>query len=213
VPAPPHAAAADTWQRAALEDRFQREYRCGSLLHGAGGREVEALYMHLRAALAERRLALDAGLRASLLPVESESAAKREPKPLRIVIYCNEYGNAWFPRWGPRSPELGGAGGSEEAAIFISRELAALGHRVEVYADPPEQDWGVTPASGGAVWLPLRAFDPDEQPGPDLFVSWRYLVSMALARGARRKLLWLHGAFRVSRCCCLNLFALNSCAC
>ena len=173
--------------------------------------------MHLRAALAERRLTLDAGLRASLLPVESESesesAAKPKPNPkaLRIVIYCNEYGNTWFPRWGPRSPELGGMGGSEEAAIFLSRELAALGHRVEVYADPPEQDWGITPASGGAVWLPLRAFDPDAQPGPELFVSWRYLVSMALARGARRKLLWLQGAFRVAAA--LNFFALSSCTC
>lgn len=61
--------------------------------------------------------------------------------PLHIVFYCEEYGNAWWPNWGPSSVRKGkGVGGSEEAVIYITRELAAMGHRVEVYAEPPAVD-------------------------------------------------------------------------
>ena len=84
--------------------------------------------------------------------------------PFHFVFYCEEYGNAWWPNWGPSSirrkglndsvSRSVGAGGSEEAIIYITRELAQLGHRVEVYADPlpddhckrihPDQDLPIT---------------------------------------------------------------------
>jgi len=37
-----------------------------------------------------------------------------------VAIYCDEYGQTWWPGWGPSS--LGkGLGGSEEAVVFIAR--------------------------------------------------------------------------------------------
>lgn len=66
-------------------------------------------------------------------PVFSHDKSHSVNKPLRIVFYCEEYGNAWWPQWGPSSvkPSIGGkiqgAGGSEEAVIYISKELAKLG--------------------------------------------------------------------------------------
>ena len=59
-----------------------------------------------------------------------------------VAIYCYEYGNAYWGRWGPSSIEDGGGGlgGSEEAVLYLSEELARRGHRVTVYADPSDKD-------------------------------------------------------------------------
>ena len=53
----------------------------------------------------------------------------RPPGKRVIAIYCNEYGQTWWPNWGPRSLLAGGsgAGGSEEAAILVARAVVALG--------------------------------------------------------------------------------------
>ena len=92
-----------------------------------------------------------------------------------VAFYCHEYGNAWFPNWGPSN--LGqGLGGSEEAVVHLSRELARLGFWVEVYADPTAsdvgRDRGVGEGSGGGVvWYPYQAYDVSRP--PDVFVAWR----------------------------------------
>lgn len=96
-----------------------------------------------------------------------------------VAFYCFEYGNEWFPNWGPSS--LGkGLGGSEEVVIHLSRELARLGFWVEVYADPIGDDVGLDTGvggendgvSGGVVWYPHKAYDVSRP--PDVFVAWRY---------------------------------------
>ena len=46
---------------------------------------------------------------------------------MSVAVYCYEYGQTWWPHWGPRSVEEGGAGGSEEAVILLTQELAKLG--------------------------------------------------------------------------------------
>lgn len=101
--------------------------------------------------------------------------------PTVIALYCFEYGNAWFPNWGPSS--LGrGLGGSEEVVIHLSRELANLGFWVEVYADPTGSDVGrdrggsgtggeERGGGGGVVWYPYKAYDVSNP--PDVFVAWR----------------------------------------
>lgn len=95
-----------------------------------------------------------------------------------VAFYCFEYGNAWFPNWGPSS--LGhGLGGSEEVVIHLSRELAKLGFWVEVYADPVGNDVGrdrgfegaEDGGAGGVVWYPYKAYDVSRP--PDVFVAWR----------------------------------------
>lgn len=93
-----------------------------------------------------------------------------------VAIYCFEYGNAWFPNWGPSS--LGkGLGGSEEIVVHLSRELSRLGFWVEVYADPIGRDVGIdrggdmARGGGRVVWYPYKAYDASFP--PDVFVAWR----------------------------------------
>lgn len=116
-----------------------------------------------------------------------EHRAPKSQRP-RVVFYCDEYSQTWWPNWGPRSPE-NGVGGSEEAVIFLARELAGLGNVVEIYTDPLEEDMGREPHAD-VYWLPYSAYDVSDP--PDVFVSWRYHFSAALGESAPVRLLWLH---------------------
>ncbi|KAF0687141.1 Aste57867_21112 [Aphanomyces stellatus] len=102
-----------------------------------------------------------------------------------VVIYCHEYGQSWWSQWGPHSIHAG-VGGSEEAVIYLSRELAMLGYTVRVYGNPPN----ATVDEFGVEWLPHTAFDVNEP--SDVFVAWRYHISTALAHSASLKFVWLH---------------------
>jgi protein O-GlcNAc transferase len=114
----------------------------------------------------------------------------RLPRPagkISVALYCHEYGQAWFPNWGPSSVGKG-LGGSEEAAVFITRELVKLGYWVEVYADPSSAEIGLDEA--GVVWYPHTAYDSIEG-AADIFISWRYMISMVLGSRSSRRFLWL----------------------
>ncbi|CAK4142710.1 unnamed protein product [Aphanomyces euteiches] len=102
-----------------------------------------------------------------------------------VVIYCHEYGQSWWSQWGPDSI-YSGIGGSEEAVIYLSRELKALGYFVQVYANPPEamiDEFGV-------VWYPHTEFDIEAK--TDIFIAWRYHISTALSTQATKVYVWLH---------------------
>jgi tetratricopeptide (TPR) repeat protein len=89
--------------------------------------------------------------------------------------------------WGPASIEKG-VGGSEEAAIYLSRQLAALGYCVRVYGNPPMEEWGAD--DHGVAWLPFWAYRSDQ--APDVFVSWRNFDAVWLAPAAGRRYIWVH---------------------
>ncbi|RLN32139.1 hypothetical protein BBJ28_00007066 [Nothophytophthora sp. Chile5] len=110
-----------------------------------------------------------------------------------LAIYCNEYGQSWWGQWGPSSVEESGLGGSEEAVVFLSRELQKLGYWVEVYGNPPPQDIStIDQADEDAVrWYPHYAYDVEDT-GVDMFVAWRYHISLALGKAARKAFLWMH---------------------
>ncbi|KAH8055493.1 protein N-acetylglucosaminyltransferase [Aureococcus anophagefferens] len=83
----------------------------------------------------------------------AKRAAARRAGNLAVAIYCDEYGQTWWPDWGPSSLETGGLGGSEEAVVFVARELAKRGHAVEVYNECADRDlggdrFGVVPGYG-----------------------------------------------------------------
>lgn len=162
----------------------------------------------------------DPSLRLSLGVEEARMTARREGRRV-VVVYCDEYGQTWWPRWGPTSMDRGGAGGSEEAVIFITAEMVRLGYHVEVYGEPMEEEWGRHEPTG-VWWLPLETYDQRSFLGnmgggnkgsssisgsgsndggndgervftpPDIFVAWRYHISMFAGDDARtQRYLWL----------------------
>ncbi|OQR91512.1 UDP-N-acetylglucosamine-peptide N-acetylglucosaminyltransferase [Achlya hypogyna] len=104
-----------------------------------------------------------------------------------VAFYCNEYGHTWWPEWGPSSIARG-VGGSEEAVIYLTRELAAKGYDVRVFAQPPADEVGRD--AFGVGWYPHDHFNASEP--IDVFVSWRYHISVALATAATKSFVWLH---------------------
>jgi len=119
------------------------------------------------------------------------AAARRPPRPKKkpsLVLYCG----AAIQPWGPASLKAG-IGGSEEAVILLSREFAAAGWHVEVYAYPPSEQ--ATTDEHGVVWMPYTAFNPEE--ACDVFIGWRQYRHGAafhsgLNRHAKQSWLWLH---------------------
>ncbi|OWZ14777.1 UDP-N-acetylglucosamine-peptide N-acetylglucosaminyltransferase [Phytophthora megakarya] len=109
-----------------------------------------------------------------------------------IAFYCHEYGQEWWEHWGPSSLNTG-LGGSEEAVVFLARELQKLGYWVEVYGDPSAQDIStLDQADKDTVrWYPHYTYNIEDK-GVDIFVAWRYHISIALGKVARKKYLWMH---------------------
>ncbi|GMH56977.1 hypothetical protein TrST_g9701 [Triparma strigata] len=126
--------------------------------------------------------------------------AEARKRPI-VAIYCNEYGQTWWPEWSYSSHERGGLGGSEEAVLFVSRELAKLGYTVIIYNEVMLSEEGVDPENQSVFWTHHKNYDIHDP--PDVFVAWRYHLSLALAGvGApdhpaarpRKTFLWLQDA-------------------
>jgi glycosyltransferase involved in cell wall biosynthesis len=83
----------------------------------------------------------------------------------------------------------GGIGGSEEAVVFLSRELAAQGWQVVVYAFPPPNETGLD--AHGVYWTQYSAWD-ESRPW-DVYVGWRQFRGID-PRGskAKQRWLWMH---------------------
>jgi len=101
---------------------------------------------------------------------------------MKVALFCG--GN--FMPWGPGSLDSG-IGGSEEAAIHVTRELAPLGCDVTVYGDPPPESLGV---HHGVRWRPWTEFD--QEPPGDVFIAWRHGEHVARAGGFRQVYHWTH---------------------
>lgn len=116
---------------------------------------------------------------------------------MRIVIWT---GLAW-ETWGPASL-LTGIGGSETATIHMARELAGLGHEVEVIGQVVPQIWH------GAIFTDFREYVNVDSAGKtqfvmskiegkqidcDVFVSSRVLPALRLLQPkVKLSALWMH---------------------
>ena len=121
---------------------------------------------------------------------------------IRVAFYCFEYGQDWWPHWGPQASQQ--KGGSEEAAIHLSRAMVAVAQKshesllsssstaaqqklfkvdVEMYTDSLEEDLGRD--NQGVVWHHYSEFNPEHNP-PDVFISWRYPLSMVLGKNSKK---------------------------
>jgi len=83
-----------------------------------------------------------------------------------IVFYCGQS----YESWGPDTLDKG-MGGSEEAIVYLTRELSKLGNPVTVYNERPEQydDYGQT--TGIIAYLPWTEINPNDT--FDTFVAER----------------------------------------
>ncbi len=104
----------------------------------------------------------------------------------RIVIYCGSS----YELWDPLSANSG-IGGSEEAVINMSKQLAKLGWNVEVYnncLEPGNYD--------GVSWQGFWGYDKDQS--CEIFISWRDTRPIMLAPKESYCILWLHDVWEKS---------------
>lgn len=124
----------------------------------------------------------------------SSSSETLDPLSLRpegalvIAFYCDEYGQSWSPRWGRHSLAEGALGGAEEAVTRVAKELARVpGVHVEVYTDAQAENHGYDEA--GVVWTHFDMYDVSRP--ADVFVAWRYWISLAVGASAPQRYLYL----------------------
>lgn len=127
-----------------------------------------------------------------------------------VVIYCGMTGETW----GADTLEKG-MGGSEEAVVYLSRELAKLGHDVTVYNDREEDyveyadkltkesefKWLPAPLKNKAnevsvTYKPWQLLNPNDT--FDTFVAWRAPES-AVGVKARNVIVDLHDTIQPER--------------
>lgn len=85
-----------------------------------------------------------------------------------IVFFCGQ----GYEEWGPHTLDKG-MGGSEEAVIYLSRELAKLGWQVDIFneVNDLQVDESDDPDVPNVLYHPWREFD--ERDNYNVFVSWR----------------------------------------
>ena len=109
---------------------------------------------------------------------------KKWPKK-SIALYV---GHGPLGTWGPWSVNEGGVGGSEEAVVRLSRELARLGWCVEIFGTPGTQVGGDGDYNIG--WRHYWEFNYMDS--FDVLISWRQPALFDHKFKARKKYLWLH---------------------
>lgn len=98
-----------------------------------------------------------------------------------IAIMCGR----GFEKWSPLSLTKG-VGGSEEAVIYISKELAKLGWKVTVYGDPQDE----AGEYDGVVYKHYFEFNVKDH--FNILIGWRAITLFDTKFNARKKYLWLH---------------------
>ena len=99
-----------------------------------------------------------------------------------IAIFCG----AGFEVWNGKTIKERGSGGSEEAVYYLSKELAKLGWKVTVYADPGEE----IGLHDGVDWRNYFEFNTSDV--FNILIGWRNVHLFKNPIKALRKYLWLH---------------------
>lgn len=99
-----------------------------------------------------------------------------------IAIYCGPH----FENWGSWSLEQGGIGGSEEAVILLSKELAKLGYEISVFGQPGEK----VGKHDGVWYVPHYYFNGSDE--FNIFISWRQSGMFDLPLNTKKWFLWMH---------------------
>lgn len=85
-----------------------------------------------------------------------------------VTIFCGQ----GYEEWSPATMDKG-MGGSEEAIVYLSRELSKLGYSVTVYGEVTEPllDTTVEPKEYAVQYLPWKEIDTRDN--FNIFISWR----------------------------------------
>lgn len=103
-----------------------------------------------------------------------------------IAIYCGQGPLGIWGYWSLKD----GIGGSEEAVVQLSRQLAKLGWRVTIFATPGDRA-GLDPEADGFVeWKQYYEYNPKDE--YNIIVSWRNPSFFDAKINAKKKYLWLH---------------------
>lgn len=116
--------------------------------------------------------------------VQKHLPRHRDKSRPTIAIYCGKCSEAWDYQ------SLGsGIGGSEEAVIYMSKELAELGWNVEVYCQTTSPGVQV---HDGVSWYPFWAWK-GETDDIDVVIVWRSpSLPIVAGLGAKITYCWLH---------------------
>lgn len=98
-----------------------------------------------------------------------------------VAIWCG----AGWEKWSPKNIAKG-IGGSEEAVIYLTKELAKLGWKVTVYADPQDE----TGDYEGVNYVPYYTVNWLDT--FNIFISWRQIGAFDMPIKARKTYLWNH---------------------
>lgn len=98
-----------------------------------------------------------------------------------IAIICGP----GFEKWSPKNVSQG-IGGSEEAVIYLSKELVRQGYKVTVYADP-QDDMG---EYDGVTYLPW--YDLNVKDEFNILIVWRAIAFVDTNFTAKKTYLWMH---------------------
>ena len=97
-----------------------------------------------------------------------------------VVIFCGNSCEEWAP-----PSTLKGIGGSEEAVIYLSRELTSLGYKVTVYNNCGDLEGNYD----GVEYLNYWHFNKNDV--FNVIISWRTNIFRSGITG-RKKLVWMH---------------------
>jgi glycosyltransferase involved in cell wall biosynthesis len=121
------------------------------------------------------------------LPLVFSALYAETQKTIGIMLYKVMGAEPWDPETVKK-----GITGSEEAVIYISKELVKLGYKVIVYGDPPKGSLHSMPAANPR-YVPFNS--PDEQK-LDIAISWRMPHKAAeFKKRAAKVYLWPHDTF------------------
>jgi tetratricopeptide (TPR) repeat protein len=98
-----------------------------------------------------------------------------------VAIWCGP----GFEKWSPKNASKG-IGGSEEAVIYLSKELVKQGWKVTVFGDPQDDEGEYE----GVKYVPHYSIN--WQDTFNIFVSWRQPLVFDMSFKAKKTYLWLH---------------------
>lgn len=102
-----------------------------------------------------------------------------------IAIMCGQGFTSWSPKL-LENPDRSFMGGSEEAVVYLSKELSKLGWRVTVYGDPGSDEGEYD----GVMYLPYYKFNAHDE--FNILIAWRHPGFVDGNYNAKGIYLWAH---------------------